>query len=59
MPPSVEVYPERRRGRSDKDDLFELCQEGLEAPTARRWTAKSSALPDQPQSQRTTFVRAL
>jgi hypothetical protein len=36
-----------------------LCQDGLAAPTARRWTAKSSAWPDQPQSHRTTFVRAL
>ena len=36
-----------------------LAQEGLEAPTARLWMAKSSALPDQPQSHRTTFVRAL
>jgi hypothetical protein len=34
-------------------------QEGLAAPTARRWMAKSSAFPDQPQSHRTTLVRAL
>lgn len=41
------------------DRIRRSDQLGLVAPTARRCTAKSSALPDQPQSQRTTFVRAL
>ena len=67
--------PDRRGLRTwpapgrDPRDRLERCgsrgsawsrgQDGLAAPTARRWTAKSSALPDQPQSHRTTLVRAL
>lgn len=51
----------RREGsfRRRRPEAAGRCQEGLAAPTARLWMANSSAMPDQPQSHRTTFVRAL
>ena len=45
--------------RESRVRTAQISQEGLVAPTARLWMAKSSALPDQPQSHRTMLVRAL